>query len=410
MFLKKFFDIAPEGVPATTTEPAPVAEAAPEPKPFDIASLMAQHGVMNNSEQMVATPLDIKEKTEEPVSTATEPTPVAPTTEATIAETPVTSETPTPSKETPKEAEPIADATPAQPTWQEVLKQQQPETILKELGVNDSLVSLINDFPEGLDPKMVNFMKHWKENGNVDSYLKALSTDYTKMSSEDVMKHQLRRDYPKATDRQLEVLYKTKIEQAYRINSDDESEAEEGKLLLEAEADKYRDVLASEQQNYLLPKPSEPKPKAVENTAEVQRQKDFERYQSQINESSFTKNFLQSKQLSLGEGEDAFTYPIPNPKELTDILFDTNKWAQSFFEVKDDQYIPNVEKQIFVAAAVKDYKGLIKSLIQHGKNLGGKAAIKPLVNASEPEKGQPAASEAPVTDPVAAMAKFGRII
>jgi len=103
--------------------------------------------------------------------------------------------------------QPKVEAT--QPTtisWQEVLKQQQPDTVLKELlGVDDTKLGFIKELQE-LDPKMVAFLNTWKSNGDVTAYLREMTTDYSKMSSEDMMRCQLTHQYPEASEQAIEAL------------------------------------------------------------------------------------------------------------------------------------------------------------------------------------------------------------
>ena len=86
-----------------------------------------------------------------------------------------------------------------------------------------------------------------------------MSTDYGKMPAEEVMRHQLRKEYPKASDKAFEVVYQEEVVNKYKLNEDDftEAEVERGKLLLEAKADKFRDELIKEQEDYLFQKAPE---------------------------------------------------------------------------------------------------------------------------------------------------------
>ena len=69
------------------------------------------------------------------------------------------------------------------------------------------------------------------------------------------MRHQLRREFPKASPQQLDALYKREVIKAYSLDSVDEEELEEGRALLEAKADKFRDQFTQDQQSKLLPAP-----------------------------------------------------------------------------------------------------------------------------------------------------------
>jgi hypothetical protein len=395
----KFFDTA---VPDTSA-----GSSAPS-----IASLMAKSGVVNSTDTPVATPISISEKKEETAQTvpATKNAESANEIATTVTATP---ETPKPTTE-PAAAPPQKEEPPKAPSWQEVLKNQQPDTILKELGFDDQTVGFLKG-KKGLDPKILGFISHWEtNNGDVTKYLKELTTDYSKMPAEDVMRHQLREEYPKATDKQLDALFKKQVLDGYKIDPNlyTEEEVAEGRLLLDAVADKHRDKLANDQQNYLLPKPPE---KGNEPDLQAQaREQEANEYKSFVSEHSYTKNLFAHNKITLGEGEDQFNFPV-NPSELTEMLFDSNKWAENFFianEMPDGskKYIPDVEKQYLVSAVLKYGKSFLDKYAQHLKARGASAAIEPLENAAPPAGGQPAKAEPAATNAAAAMARGGRIV
>lgn len=399
--IRRFFDAAP-------------AEPAAAPPAMSIAEMMAKSGVKSEGPDMkavitpIGVPPNIPEKGNEP--TPAEPAKPVEATPATPAE-PAKPEPPSQQPEPAKPEPPIAAPAPKAPTLQEVLKQHQPGAILKELGYDDSTVAFLNDM-KGIDPKMVGLLQHWKtNNGDLTPYLKALTTDYSKMSAEDVMKHQLQQEYPTASPQQIEALFKREVIQAYNLNSEDEDEKAEGQLLLQAKADKFRATMVANQQNYLIPKP--PEPKAAEpDQAAIQQQQQFELYQKNINESSFTKSLLGSKQLVIGEGNEAYKYNVSDPTALVNSIFDENTFANSFFtkEVKPDgsvSYIPDVEKQLFIHAALMDYKGLLKGLADHYKAIGADTAITPLENPKPAETNAASPAQPAPKTAAEAMARGG---
>lgn len=392
----KFFD--------TGAPDSGAASAAPS-----IASLMAKSGIVNSSDTPVATPISIPEKKEETAQTAPAIVPA----ESAKTEAPAATVTP----ESPKPAEaviPQKEETAKIPSWQEVLKSQQPDTILKELGFDDKTVGFLKG-KKGIDEKLLNFYSHWESNnGDVTKYLKELTTDYSKMPAEEVMRHQLREEYPKATEKQIDALFKKQVLDAYKIDPNlyTEEEVAEGRLLIEAIADKHRDKLVADQQNFLLPKPSEKT--AEPDHQELARQQEVQEYQKYMQEHSYTKSLFTNNKITLGEGEEAFNFPV-NPLEISEILFDSNKWAESFFvtnEMPDGskKYLPDVEKQYLVAAIIKHGKSFLDEYAKHSRALGAKAAIDPLENLTPPTGGQPAKAEGAPTSAAAAMAKGGRIV
>lgn len=378
-----------------------------------IAALMARQGVKNDSEQMVATPIVINtEKKEEP-TTANEPTPAATALVDSPAE-PANPETPSPTQEpAPAAPQPPIAAAPAPqaPTWQEVLKNQQPDTVLKELLGDDKVVSLAKRLKD-VDPKMVAFLDKWQNKEDLTSYLREMTTDYSKMSAEDVMRHQLRQDYPKASPQQLDVIFNREVVKAYSLDSEDETELNEGKLFLEAKAEKYRDALIQKQSEYLLP--AAPEPKQPEADPEVEAaQRRVEHFHNAIKSDPYTQAIYSSKQISFGEGEEKYNHPV-NPEALTEVLLNDSKWAEKLFHVSvspsgEKSYAPNVQKQFLIAAIMND-DNFLNGFADHYKSIGAKATVLPIENAKMPDGSSPAASEAPPRTAAEAMARMGRLV
>lgn len=371
-----------------------------------IAQLMATQGVVNTTQNPIAQAIDISKTENQEPPTATEPTPVASTTETPIAEQVQESPTPTP-EATPTATAPIEPPKVAQPTWQEVLKQQ-PEVVLNELGYDAKTLEVVNAIKE--NPKMVAFIEHWKNNGDVKQYLQELTTDYNKMPPEDVMRHQLRMEYPKASEAALDALYEDEIISKYKQDPDlyTEEEVTKGKLLLEARADKYRDALAKEQEKFLIPPPPEKAP-AVDNSA-AEREQQVAAYRAKVTESQYAKSILSTNQVTIGEGEDKFNYPV-NPQELFDTVLDDKKWAEGIFQqAPNGEFVPDVEKLALLGLVNKYGKQFLNEYAKHYRSLGAKAAIEPIVNVKPPESNNPSASPVNPTNPAEAMAKNGKLV
>lgn len=374
-----------------------------------IAALMAKAGIINETETPVAEPVQINPEVKEP-SAAPEVQNVATTPAPSTVET---ANPQTPSQEEQVIAPKVDTPAPAaqQPVpLQEVLGQYKPEQVLKELGFDDNLVSFFKELKE-VDPKMVAFLNTWKNNGDLNGYLKQLTTDYSKMSAEDVMREQLKQEYPDASPRQIDILFNREVVKAYSLDSSDPNELEEGKELLEAKAAKFRSSLVQNQQNYLLPKPPEPKQVEPDNTAELVKQ-EVETQRSQVLNSDFLKGIISSKNFVIGEGEDAFSFPVDNPNELVDVLYDTDKYLDAIFEKsqKDGKivYSPKTEHQVLVGLVAKYGKSFLNEYAKHHKSLGGKIAVDPIENAKPPEGVVPAPVQVAPKTAAEAMARHGQ--
>ncbi len=362
-------------------------------EPVSIAAMMAKEGTMSHSDNVQMPSVG---RIEEPK--AAEPTPVETTNVDNVAQ---------------GESEPPIQANVGAyelPQWQEVLRQQQPEAILKELGFDDSAVGFLKELKD-VDPKMVEFFNIWKsDKDNLKYYLEEITTDYEQMSSEDVMRRQLREEYPKATERQLDVLFRKEIVERYNLDSMDDDLVEEGKLLLDAKAESYREKLIQQQEQLQLPD--------YVNSAsesEMRAQQEFENYKQNLISNQLTQELMQNKRLTIGEGDEKFSYNLTNPNNIVNNLFDSNAWANKLFDIQKDSqgnevFVPNVEKQLLVSAILEDHKGFLKEMAKYYKSLGGKATIDSLENASPAGGAAPSKPASEPKTPAEWMARSGRLV
>lgn len=372
--------------------------------PVSMAEAMAKSGSrINPSDEGGQPPVNITEKKVE-ATTAPASTPAATATSTQIAEQ-AKQDPPKPAEQPKNDATQIAEP-PKAGSWKEVLKSQQPDTVLKELGFDDRQVKLFNTASQ--DAKMLAFFEHWMNNGNTNDYLKELNTDYSKMPPEEVLRQQLRLEYPEASEKGLNALFKAEVLNAYKLDPDMYSpeEVEESRELMTAKADKFRKTLIERQQQFLIPKAPEPKAPEPDNRIQEQ-QKAVEAYKSLISENKLSKDILASKVLPIGEGDDRFNYPLPEPQEVIDMLWDGDKWGNA---MKNASGEPDVDKQILVAAFASNPQKFLKDYAQHFLSLGGKKAIDPLENASVPEMGTESKSESAPKSMAEALAKSGRVV
>lgn len=421
MFIKKFY--SPDGADAAggdtdtaviDTKPETVAEV--KEKPLSFAEQMAKGGskvtgdTPQKTDKKVETPIVNTEIKEEPKLPAKDVPPVETTTELQDAETKAK---PEPQAQKPEETlatkPPIAEQPKPTQSLQEVLKSQQPNDVLKELGFDDKMVEIINELKD-YDKKdfFSQFLKALK-GGNANDYVKEWNTDYSKMSAEDVMRHQLRVEYPKASEKALNALYEDEVTNKYNLNSEDDELSEKGKLLLEAKADKYRDSLIENQKLKLAPTPPEPKAPVVDNSAAEKAQQEVEAYKNKITTDPYFKDLNASNEIVLGKGKDEFKYPV-DATELSDLLFDGEKWSKSLLKPTEDgsaTFVPDVKKQMLIAAVAKYGEDFFDKYAKHYKSLGGKAAIEPLNNAKPPDTQNVSLTEVKPQNLAEGMAKGG---
>ena len=392
MTIRKFFD--PQVAEPSTSQ--------------SVAELMAANGVKSEGGEYKSTPIDITEKKEEN-SSVPEPTPA----ETAIVETKPDNGTPEPPQpkkeeppvEIPQKAEPPAVV----PTWQEVLKSQQPDTVFKEMGLDDNMVKLVNRIKD-YDPKVIGLIQAYEKGTHVD-YLRELTTDYSKLSAEEVMRHQLKQEYPKASDKALDALYMTEVIEKYKLDSTDDDEVERGRLLLDAKADRYRDEFVKKQEAYLVPKAPEPKSEQPDNKVD-EGVKQFEVYKSQFLDSPITKDIFTNKKFSIGEGENKFTADV-DPQAIQEILYNGQKWLESTSIVTNNadgtmNFVPDVKKQFLIGMVAKYGEDFLNDYAKHYKSLGGKTVVDDIENAKPPEENPSSSPSQKAPSTVAeAMARQG---
>lgn len=393
-FIRKFYEAAVVDGGGAATD---VIEEVLSP-----AAAMAKMGKKSDENSGNVAPIDItpkpkvkEEKPEEKTEPAAKVEEVKPTEKPAETKVEEVKTEPTKQEEKPIAAQPEKAA----PTLQEVLKNEQPAAILKALGFNDEVVSLMSEVKEA-DPKIVGLIQAYKD-GTLNNYVRELATDYSKMSSEDVMRHQLREEYPKANDKALEALFKQKVEKIYNLNSEDEDEVSEGRLLLDAEADKYRDKFIDNQKKYLYPEKPQPKTDNTPSAEQVQQQR-MEQYRNGLLEDSYTKDISQSKKMSIAiDGvEKPATIDI-DPTGLVDVLSDGKKWGETWSKL-------DTQQQFMLAAFMDNPNKFLSEIAKHTQSLGGKKVIDQLENASEPDKSTPAKSNAEPKTAAETMAKQGK--
>lgn len=410
VIIKKFYDTATIET-GGGTETAVLENPKTEVKTPSFAEAMAKNG--NRSTDIPAAKPSVNtEKKEEPKAVESEVKKVETTTPSNEAKANSESLSPTETKEE-ADVKPIAQSVTTEKSWQEVLKSQQPNNVLKELGFDDKSVQFfqkLNKFEK--KDFFFNLLNEWESKGDLKSYLSELSTDYSKMSPEEVMRHQLSEEYKTNNQKTLDALFKNKIIKAYNLDSDDPEEVEEGKLLLEAEANKYRPTLIERQQSKLFPPvpdaaPPEPDPKVE------QGKKDIEAWVSTINNDPWSEKIWENKKLTIGKGEDKFTYPIV-PEEVKNIMFTDDGWNSTMYTIERNPdgsiktSTPKVEETILIAAFAQNPKKFLEDYKQHFISIGSKKVANELNHAKPPDNVTVSNAVSEPNSLVEGMAKGGR--
>ena len=275
-----------------------------------------------------------------------EPTPVAETqvpqnTEqvAAIAETPsaptianvepIASNAPTPSEQQPVTT-PVEDEiatfnfpqfdTPTQEQSTATQSQQQTQApSIDDLIKNTDRTELLKKL--GLDDFEIGLHEHRKNGGKTDDYLNAKGINWESVSDTDILKMELKNEFPEATPAQIERLINKKYSQT---DVADDEDKEDGLLLMKADARKARQQKIVNQQKFKIQDAVQQQQPQAQQNPEAQKaaQKQSEFF-NKIVESEATKNLFQSKRVAiqLGEGVKPVNVNIPDPRVLLDVLF-----------------------------------------------------------------------------------------
>jgi hypothetical protein len=316
---------------------------------------------------------DVKVVTSEPV-TSSEPVIADPTPDPTpspVIADPAPSPAPTPS----------TDPSPS-PAPQPAPQNIDINSLLQTIGVKsiDEVPTTIQQLREAAQVKellkddfITEAVKYYNETGDLTPYLQVKTVDYSKVSDEDILKMQLRKDNPTLSDKALNFLYEDAVVNRYKLNPDafDPDQVEIGKELLGVEAAKIRQHLIDEQQKFKAP---EKQPQVDNSAAEVQA------WAKTVEEHPAIKTLINDKRVGVEFNGEKFSWEVQDPGFIKDATVDNAKFFQLFL---NDDGSHNLEKWAKVVNYAADMDAYEKSLISHGKTLGESAIVERRKNPSD---------------------------
>lgn len=279
--------------------------------------------------------------------------------------TPATPQSTPPGATTPASSEPPKSEPPAAPPTE--------EEQLKALGYDEQFIAIA---------------KQYKADGNINRYVQAASTDYSKMSPEQILRIDLQRQYPGATAEQLDLLYDTEVKGKYKLDPDvyppDGKDAQAGALKMKLDADSLRAKLIQENEGLKLPS-RDLQAEAQQRQAEVERQ--AQERNNAFMASDFSKGVLTNKKMTYSiDGAPAFNYEI-NPTEVAGIVTNPKLLAETLSDGKGGT---NHQAAWDLATFLKDRHAYRMALINYGKTLGKDEMIDEKTNPPK-QAGNPAA-------------------
>jgi len=250
--------------------------------------------------------------------------------------------------------------TSAQSDWRSALKNADKKEVLKELGVSDFAAELNEHILRGGDPQ---------------DYLFAKGIDYNKVVDIDLLRDDMRSQFPDATASQIERLLNKKYNQTDLAEDEDK---EDGMLMMKADARKIREQRIAKQQSFKMPEPIQVQQQQPNVEAEQKRQQII----NKIIESEAVKALTQSKRVAIQLGEnEAFNFDIKQPEVIVKAITDSTFWQKL---ISNDKGEPDVSKLIKLAKYGLNMEAHDKALFNYGKQQGHRVEIEKGQNAKLP--------------------------
>ena len=235
--------------------------------------------------------------------------------------------------------------------------------------------------PEEQDEFIKGLIEYYKETGDVSAYIEAKNVDYSSMSDLDVVRRNMRSKYSDMSEKNFERLFRREVVDKYQLDASryDEEEVELGEELLKAEASKLRSELMERQAKFKAPeRQAQPE---VDTTAQAEEA--MAQWTEKVNSAPETQSVINDGRGVIDFNGEPFAYEIDNPQDVVDMTIDNNKFFQ-LFQNEGGQIDYN--KWYKVLNYAQDPNTFERSLILHGKNLGGKEVVSEIKNPSRPRR------------------------
>ena len=234
---------------------------------------------------------------------------------------------------------------------------------------------------EEYDDFLQGFIDYYKATGDVTPYLEAKSVDYTTMSDLDVVRYDMRKQYSEMSDKNFERLFDREVIQKYQLDENryGEDEIELGKELLKSEASRKRQSLIEDQSKFAIPQRED---NSAQTQAEVEQAR--QEWTQSVQSHPTTKELVDKQRVVINYNGEPFAYEVDNTDAVVEMTIDNTKFFQ-LFQTEDGQV--DYDRWYRVLNYASDPGLFERSLINHGKTLGGKEVVKEIKNPSRPQRG-----------------------
>jgi hypothetical protein len=248
--------------------------------------------------------------------------------------------------------------------------------------IETELVSNPYEFIEK-DEFLKGLVDFYKKTGDVTPYLQAKTVDFTKMTDEDVMRRELREQYPDVSDKAFDRLYKQQVLDKFKLDADEwgDEDSELGRELLKVEASKLREKFLGWQKQYQAPVSDVEKAQLEEQERIVN---DFKKFEEDVKLNPVTQSIISDKRIVVKTADGEFNYELQTPEVLLDMTVDNTKFFNQF--ANHDGKL-DYDRWYKTAAYSQNPEQFEKSLINFGKTLGRAEVTKEIKNPSTTQLG-----------------------
>lgn len=274
--------------------------------------------------------------------------------------------------------------------WKESAKKaEHRKELLELLEIDEETLNMSKELKS--DDFIKKAITYRKEHGNLTPFIEAATKDYDKVTPEQLIMDDLKKQYSYLSPEKADKLAKADFNARFNYKDDaDLSEAENQELAdltalkLESEGEKLRLAKKEEQKLYL--DSVKPADKAAEATkiAEDQSKKAQEevaKFSAMYDADPASIKLNAEKKIVLGK-DKPFNYTV-NPASIKEQTLDTNKFYGKFWTEKDGKETFNAALWNKVIAYSENPEAFEEALIGHGMSQGLKTVDDELENAKE---------------------------
>lgn len=214
---------------------------------------------------------------------------------------------------------------------------------------------------------------YYRQSGDLSQFVTAKGIDWEQMPAEEVMRHELRKQYPELSDKAFEKVYAREVVQKYGIDPDeyDEDEIAVNRELLEVDAKKIRATEMEAQKKFGNPQPNKQQKEVEEMVS---------RWHSMVDSDPVFTSLSESKKLEIKHGEQSFNYEVTNPSAAAEMAKDEQKFFQTLW--KDGKF--DSRNWAMIVEFAQDPNKFVRTLMNWGETIGVAKAESAIAGAGEP--------------------------